>query len=74
MKKLFLSMLVLALASMSLGGAFAQESGGTLRAAFQNDWESLDPHVTSSYSSLQILNNVLETLTTFDDNLELVPS
>jgi len=74
MKRLFLFLLVLALASISLGGAFAQETGGTLRAAFQNDWESLDPHVTSSYSSLQILNNVLETLTTFDDDLELVPA
>lgn len=73
MKKLFLFLLMLALASVSFGGAFAQETGGTLRAAFQNDWESLDPQVTSSYSSLQILNNVLETLTTFDDNLEMVP-
>jgi len=74
MKKLFLLLMVLALAGVSFGGVFAQETGGTLRAAFQNDWESLDPHVTSSYSSLQILNNVLETLTTFDDNLEVVPS
>ncbi len=48
-------------------------SGGTLRAAFQNEWESLDPHITSSYSSVQILNNVLEGLTTFDDDLNLVP-
>lgn len=47
--------------------------GGTLRAAFQNEWESLDPHVTSSYSSIQILNNVLETLTTYDDQLNLIP-
>jgi peptide/nickel transport system substrate-binding protein len=48
-------------------------AGGTLRAAFQNEWESLDPHVTSSYSSLQILNNVIETLTFYDDDLNLVP-
>jgi peptide/nickel transport system substrate-binding protein len=47
--------------------------GGTLRAAFQNEWESLDPHVTSSYSSIQILNNVLENLTTYDDELNLIP-
>ncbi|MAU13287.1 MAG: ABC transporter substrate-binding protein [Anaerolineaceae bacterium] len=73
MKRLFVLMLIVAIAAVSVGGAFAQESGGTLRAAFQNDWESLDPQVTSSYSSLQILNNVLETLTTFDDNLELAP-
>jgi len=47
--------------------------GGTLRAAFQNEWESLDPHVTSSYSSYQVLNNVLETLTFYDDDMNLVP-
>ena len=47
--------------------------GGTLRAAFQNEWESLDPHITSSYSSFQILNNVLEGLTYYDDELNLVP-
>lgn len=75
MKKLLLLMLVVALVTIGVGGALAQEpqSGGTLRVAFQNDWESLDPHVTSSYSSIQILNNVLETLTTFNDDLELVP-
>ncbi len=48
-------------------------TGGTLRAAFQNEWESLDPHVTSSYSSYQILNNVIEGLTFYDDDLNLVP-
>ncbi len=74
-----LAMLIVALSiGVSLGGVTAQDDaepqmGGTLRVAFQNDWESLDPQVTSSYSSLQILNNVLETLTTFDDELNLVP-
>jgi peptide/nickel transport system substrate-binding protein len=47
--------------------------GGTLRAAFQNEWAGLDPHTVSSYSSYQILNNVLEGLTFYDDNLNLVP-
>ena len=79
MKKWTLLVAVLGLLLMSVGMlAQAQDDpepvpGGTLRAAWQNDWESLDPHVTSSYSSLQILNNVLETLTTFDDDLNLVP-
>lgn len=49
------------------------KQGGTLRAAFQNEWAGLDPHTVSSYSSYQILNNVLEGLTFFDDDLNLVP-
>jgi peptide/nickel transport system substrate-binding protein len=47
--------------------------GGTLEAAFQNEWAGLDPHTVSSYSSYQILNNVLEGLTFYDDQLNLVP-
>jgi peptide/nickel transport system substrate-binding protein len=47
--------------------------GGTLRAAFQNEWAGLDNHTVSSYSSYQILNNVVEGLTFFDDELNLVP-
>lgn len=47
--------------------------GGTLHAAFQNEWAGLDPHTVSSYSSYQILNNVLEGLTTYDDDLNLQP-
>ena len=47
--------------------------GGTLHAAFQNEWAGLDPHTVSSYSSYQILNNVLEGLTFYDDDLNLVP-
>jgi peptide/nickel transport system substrate-binding protein len=47
--------------------------GGTLKAAFQNEWAGLDPHTVSSYSSYQILNNVLEGLTYYDDELNLVP-
>lgn len=47
--------------------------GGTLNAAFQNEWAGLDPHTVSSYSSYQILNNVLEGLTFYDDELNLQP-
>jgi peptide/nickel transport system substrate-binding protein len=57
--------------------AMAEEGGpkvgGTLRAAFQNEWAGLDNHTVSSYSSYQILNNVVEGLTFFDDELNLVP-
>jgi peptide/nickel transport system substrate-binding protein len=49
------------------------KAGGTLHAAFQNEWAGLDPHTVSSYSSYQILNNVLEGLTFYDDELNLVP-
>jgi peptide/nickel transport system substrate-binding protein len=49
------------------------KSGGTLNVAFQNEWAGLDPHTVSSYSSYQILNNVVEGLTFYDDNLNLVP-
>jgi peptide/nickel transport system substrate-binding protein len=47
--------------------------GGTLNAAFQNEWAGLDPHTVSSYSSYQILNNVLDGLTFYDDDLNLIP-
>jgi len=47
--------------------------GGTLNVAFQNEWAGLDPHTVSSYSSYQILNNVLEGLTFYDDELNLIP-
>ncbi|MCB0128677.1 MAG: ABC transporter substrate-binding protein, partial [Caldilineaceae bacterium] len=47
--------------------------GGTLRVAFQNEWAGLDPHIASSYSSYQILNNVLEGLTFYDDDMNLQP-
>ena len=49
------------------------QPGGTLKVAFQNEWAGLDPHTVSSYSSYQILNNVLEGLTFYDNNLNLVP-
>ena len=48
-------------------------AGGTLRVAFQNEWAGLDPHIASSYSSYQILNNVLEGLTFYDDDMNLQP-
>jgi peptide/nickel transport system substrate-binding protein len=63
--------------SMATESMATEESGskygGTLQVAFQNEWAGLDPHTVSSYSSYQILNNVLEGLTTYDDNLNLQP-
>jgi peptide/nickel transport system substrate-binding protein len=57
----------------SSGETSGPKTGGTLQVAFQNEWAGLDPHTVSSYSSYQILNNVLEGLTTFDDDLNLQP-
>ncbi len=76
MKKLFVVLAVVSLAMTSMLALAQDEAvseGGTLRAAFQNEWAGLDPHVVSSYSSYQILNNVVETLTFYDDDLNLVP-
>ncbi len=67
------SFIVINSASPSMAQDGEPQTGGTLRAAFQNEWAGLDPHTTSSYSSYQILNNVLEGLTFFDDDLNLQP-
>ena len=69
-----LSKLALTLLAASIGLGLAQEQGGTLVAAWGQDPVGLDPHVTSAYSSFQILENVLDTLVTLDENLEVVPS
>ena len=49
-------------------------SGGTLVAAIGAEPDQLDPHVTSSYNSFQVLENVLDTLVEPDENLEMVPA
>jgi len=58
-----------------LGMVQAQEpqSGGELNAAWQSEWDSLDPHRASTESTAQVLNNVLETLTFFDDDMNVIP-
>lgn len=65
--------IVLLLTVTSLGVAQDMTMGGTLRAAWQSGWESLDPHIASSESTFQILNNVMETLTFYDDDMNLIP-
>lgn len=54
--------------------AGAQTSGGTLVAAWAQDPVGLDPHITSAYSSFQVLENVLDTLVTLDEEQNVVPS
>jgi peptide/nickel transport system substrate-binding protein len=62
------------LAVVLLTVSFAQQSGGTLTAAWAQDPVGLDPHVTSAYSSFQVLENVLDTLVTLDAEQNVQPS
>ncbi|MBN1562209.1 MAG: ABC transporter substrate-binding protein [Anaerolineae bacterium] len=74
MKRIVIALLLVSmLATSSLVSAQEPKEGGTLRAAWQASWESLDPHFASTEASFQILNNVLETLTFFDDDMNLIP-
>ena len=57
-----------------LGAGLAQERGGTLVGAWAQNPVGLDPHATSAYSSYQVLQQVLDTLVTFDADQNLVPS
>ena len=66
--------LLAVLAALLLGTALAQERGGTLVAAWAQDPVGLDPHITSAYSSFQILENVLDTLVTLDEEQNVQPS
>ena len=52
----------------------AQQQGGRLVAAWAQDPVGLDPHITSAYSSFQILENVLDTLVTLDAEQNVIPS
>src|SRR5690554_506717 len=52
----------------------AQQQGGTLVAAWAQDPVGLDPHITSARSSLQVLENVLDTLVVLDADQNVNPS
>ncbi len=71
-KVLLLTAMTMLLAAASL--ASAQKRGGTLVAAWQQDPVGLDPAITSAQSSYQVLENVLDTLVTYDNSGKLVPS
>ena len=47
--------------------------GGTLKVGWDAEWVSLDPHLSSAYSSFAVLANVVEGLTTFDNDIKLTP-
>ena len=51
----------------------AQMPGSVLKSAHDAEWTGLDPHVASTVSSFHVLANVVESLTTNNDNMELTP-
>jgi len=78
MKRVGVLLSILILILVAVGQTIAQDGepkmGGTLKAAWDAEWVSLDPHLSSAYSSFAVLANVVEGLTTFDDDIKLVPS
>lgn len=60
--------------ALLFAGGQAQQAGGTLRVAWAQDPVGLDPQITSARSSIQILENVLDTLVTLDTEQNVVPS
>ncbi|MEM6527109.1 MAG: ABC transporter substrate-binding protein [Chloroflexota bacterium] len=70
-------LIVLLMLMMTMPHALAQDAepvpGGTLNAAWQGEWDGLDPHRASTEATFQVLNNVLETLTFYDDDMNLIP-
>ena len=75
MKKLRLVVPLLLLALVvGIGmSTLAQMSEGVLHSAHDAEWTGLDPHVASTVSSFHVLANVVESLTTNNDNIELTP-
>ena len=72
MRKLTAVLVTGALALAAFGSA--QEQGGTLVAGWAQDPVGLDPHITSARSSLQVLENVLDTLVALDADQNVNPS
>lgn len=50
------------------------QTGGVLTAAISADPQGFDPHLTSAYSSFEVLENVFDTLVSIDENLNITPS
>lgn len=73
MKKFKLIVPIIALVALiSIGmTTVAQDSGGVLKAAHDAEWTGLDPHVASTVSTFHVIANVVESLTTNNDNMEL---
>ena len=78
LRKLPLLFSIVMLVLLVAGQVAAQEAtaepvpGGTLRAAWSAEWVSLDPHLSSAGSSFAVLANVIEALTDYNDDMDLV--
>ena len=76
MKKVVLIVPILLLVLVVVGAGMstmAQMSENVLRSAHDAEWTGLDPHVASTVSSFHVIANVIESLTTNDDSMELTP-
>ncbi|WP_425144874.1 ABC transporter substrate-binding protein [Deinococcus sp.] len=69
-----LSLTALSLGLMTNLPASAQTAGGILRAGMQADPVGLDPHVTQATSTRNQLENVYDTLVSFDSSGKIVPA
>ena len=67
-----LVLIVAAVVGISISTS-AQMSENVLRSAHDAEWTGLDPHVASTVSSFYVLANVVESLTTNSDDIELTP-
>ncbi len=76
MKKVVLIVPILLLVLVVVGAGMstmAQMSENVLRSAHDAEWTGLDPHVASTVSSFHVIANVIESLTTNDDSMDLTP-
>ena len=76
MKRLKLIIPLVLLVALVMGislSTSAQMSEQVLQSAHDAEWTGLDPHVASTVSSFYVLANVVESLTTNNDNIELTP-
>ena len=67
-------LLMVAVLTLGLGSALAQDSGNTLIMARAADTTGLDPHTQTAFASLRLLELVYEPLVILDANLNIVPA
>ena len=67
-------LLMVAVLTLGLGSAVAQDSGNTLIMARAADTTGLDPHTQTAFASLRLLELVYEPLVILDANLNIVPA
>jgi peptide/nickel transport system substrate-binding protein len=68
------SMVLFLVLPAALAQAPGPRYGGTLRAGMQTDPVGLDPHTTTATATRNMMENVYDTLVTFDPSLHILPS